>query len=43
MSYDGTATINVVTDEGTFPTVKPLLDAIQEGFDDLLAAARAAA
>jgi hypothetical protein len=43
MSYDGTATINVVTDEGTFPTVTPLLDAIQEGFDDLLAAARAAA
>ena len=41
MSYDGTATINAVSDEGSFPTVTPLLDGIQEGIDDLLAAARA--
>jgi diacylglycerol O-acyltransferase len=42
MSYNGDATINAVTDEGSFPTVTPLLDGITEGFDDLLAAARAA-
>lgn len=41
MSYDGVATINAVTDEGSFPTVTPLLDGIQEGINDLLAAARA--
>lgn len=41
MSYDGNATINAVTDEGSFPTVTPLLDGIQEGVADLLAAARA--
>lgn len=42
MSYNGMATINAVTDEGSFPTVTPLLDGIDEGFDDLLAAARVA-
>lgn len=42
LSYDGNITLNAVTDEGSFPTVTPLLDGIQEGFDDLLAAARAA-
>ncbi|XBB69981.1 wax ester/triacylglycerol synthase domain-containing protein [Nocardioides sp. WV_118_6] len=42
LSYDGTATINAVTDEGSFPTVAPLLDGIAEGLDELLLAARAA-
>lgn len=38
-SYDGTATISAVTDEATFSTVTPLLDAIGEGIDDLIRAA----
>lgn len=42
MSYDGNATINAVTDEGSFPRVAPLLDGIEEGFADLLAVAQAA-
>lgn len=42
LSYDGEITINAVTDEGSFPTVTPLLDGILDGFDDLLAAARTA-
>lgn len=39
MSYNGMATFNAVTDEATFPTVQPLLDAIQAGVDDLIKAA----
>lgn len=42
LSYDGNITLNAVTDEGSFPTVTPLLDGIKEGFEDLLEAARAA-
>lgn len=43
MSYNGTATISAVTDEATFPTVTPLLDAIQGGFDELVRAAEVTA
>ncbi len=42
LSYNGNITLNAVTDEGSFPTVTPLLDGIEEGFDDLLRAARSA-
>lgn len=42
MSYNGMATFNAVTDEATFPTVQPLLDAIQAGVDDLIEAAEEA-
>ncbi|MBK8756608.1 MAG: wax ester/triacylglycerol synthase family O-acyltransferase [Actinomycetales bacterium] len=43
MSYDGTVTVSVVTDDASFPKVHVLLDAIQAGLDDIEAAARAAA
>lgn len=39
MSYNGIVTVSAVTDEATFPTVTPLLDAIRDGFDELMAAA----
>ena len=39
LSYDGMATISAVTDEATFSTVTPLLDAIDEGVKDLVRAA----
>lgn len=41
LSYDGTVTIGAVTDEATFPTVQPLLDAIEAGIEDLIEAAKA--
>lgn len=42
LSYDGMATISAVTDEATFSSVTPLLDAIDEGAKDLIRAADAA-
>lgn len=35
-SYDGEVTISAVTDEATFSTVTPLLDAIGEGIEELV-------
>lgn len=35
LSYDGVATIGVVSDAASFPDVHPLLDSIRDGLDDL--------